>query len=281
MLVIDQTLTCDLCGAQMRTLRQTMNAGAAMQHIERGPVGVTQWHDVCESCAGPLREALAGMNAPARSDSSKLALLGMRVRAHLNANILAERIDVDGAEVYTIRNFLTPLECEMVINRIDALAEPSKLYETNGDDDHRTSYSSNFLTDDVFIDMLQRRMDACLGMYPEYGERLQGQRYEVGQQFKAHQDWFWPDTSYYQMEMERGGQRSWTAMTYLNEVEEGGETVFHTLGLTFKPEPGMLLIWNNATPYGDPNKAVMHSGEPVIKGVKYITTKWYRERKWN
>ena len=43
----------------------------------------------------------------------------------------------------------------------------------------------------------------------------------------------------------------------------------------------MLLIWNNATPQGEPNKMVLHSGEPVVEGVKYITTKWYRERKWN
>jgi prolyl 4-hydroxylase len=274
----------------MCTLRQTMQPGAAMQHITRGPVGVTLWQDVCTECSVPLQQALSEARKKpeqseakelTQSDTKELALLGSRVRARLDANPLVERVNVDVAELYVMHDFLTPLECAMVIKRIEDIAEPSRLYDSNGDKDHRTSFSANFETDDVFITMLQRRMDSLLGIDPAYGERLQGQRYEVGQQFKSHMDWFWPNTSYYQMEMDRAGQRSWTAMTYLNEVEEGGETVFKELGLSFKPEPGMLLIWNNATPQGEPNKMVLHSGEPVVEGVKYITTKWYRERKWN
>jgi prolyl 4-hydroxylase len=29
---------------------------------------------------------------------------------------------------------------------------------------------------------------------------------------------------------------------------------------------------------GSPNGWVLHSGQPVEKGTKYIVTKWYRER---
>ena len=45
-------------------------------------------------------------------------------------------------------------------------------------------------------------------------------------------------------------------------------------------ERGKLLVWNNNSPDGRPNEATMHAGTPVIKGTKYIITKWYRSRKW-
>jgi prolyl 4-hydroxylase len=282
LLIIDQKLTCDLCGTEMGVLRQTMQPGVAMQHITRGPIGVTQWQDVCAECSVPLRQAITDLTKKKQSDPAALARIGATVRASLEANPRVERLDANGAELYKVYNFMTPLECEMVIKRIDAIAVPSPLYEEgNAPKDHRTSFSAHFPVEDEFMNMLQRRTDDLLGIGKAYGERLQGARYKVGQQFKSHMDWFWPNTGYYQMEMDRAGQRSWTAMTYLNDVEEGGETVFKELGLSFKPELGMLVIWNNATPEGEPNKMVLHSGEPVIEGIKYITTKWYREREWN
>ena len=282
MLIIDQRLTCDLCGTEMSVLRQTMQPGDALQNITRGPIGVTQWHDVCEACSVGLRQAITDLTKkPIQSDTEALIRIGATVRARLNANPMVQRVPANGAELYAAFNFLTPLECKMVIKKIDEIARPSPLYGPSVDQDHRTSFSSDFPVEDEFMNMLQRRTDDLLGIEKGYGERLQGQRYEVGQQFKSHMDWFWPNTQYYQMEMDRGGQRSWTVMTYLNTVEEGGDTAFRELGLLFKPEPGMLLIWNNATPEGEPNKMVLHSGEPVIKGIKYVTTKWYREREWN
>jgi hypothetical protein len=31
---------------------------------------------------------------------------------------------------------------------------------------------------------------------------------------------------------------------------------------------------------GEPNPFTLHQGMPVIAGLKYIITKWYRERPW-
>ena len=41
------------------------------------------------------------------------------------------------------------------------------------------------------------------------------------------------------------GQRTWTTMIYLNDVEEGGETYFKYLNLKIKPKKGLLIGWNN------------------------------------
>src|SRR3546814_3848935 len=71
---------------------------------------------------------------------------------------------------------------------------------------------------------ISRRIDDLLGINPMCGEPVQGQRYLPGQQFKPHNDWFYTTEKYWQLERKRGGQRSWTAMAFLNQVEEGGET---------------------------------------------------------
>ena len=66
-------------------------------------------------------------------------------------------------------------------------------------------------------------------------------------------------------------------MIYLNDVEEGGATWFPQAGFRVEPRPGLLLAWNNMDPDGKPNVNTLHEGMPVLKGVKYIVTKWFRE----
>jgi prolyl 4-hydroxylase len=119
-----------------------------------------------------------------------------------------------------------------------------------------------------------------LGVDAIIGEPVQGQRYLPGQQFKPHNDWFYTSEGYWPQEEARGGQRSWTAMAYLNAVEEGGATHFTEIGIQIEPKPGVLLLWNNALPDGRPNEGTMHAGMPVLKGAKYVITKWYRTRQW-
>jgi prolyl 4-hydroxylase len=80
--------------------------------------------------------------------------------------------------------------------------------------------------------------------------------------------------------MRQGGQRSWTAMVYLNDVEAGGVTRFTQLGVSIAPQRGALLLWNNADRDGVPTKATSHAALPVERGVKYVITKWFRTRKW-
>ena len=57
---------------------------------------------------------------------------------------------------------------------------------------------------------------------PAYGEPLQGQRYDVGQEFKAHTDYFEPGGADYDRFCSVAGQRTWTFMVYLNAVDAGG-----------------------------------------------------------
>jgi prolyl 4-hydroxylase len=213
-------------------------------------------------------------------DQQRLRRLGRKVRERLAGLPEAYRIPTDKAEMFAVGEFFTPEECGRLMSIIDAVAQPSRAFDATYESGYRTSYSGDVDPHDPFIRKLQRRLDDLLGIDPSYGETIQGQRYLPGQQFQAHCDWFPGDTDYWEVEKKRGGQRSITAMAYLNPVEEGGATAFPHLGLSIEPKPGALLIWNNADPEGNPNPWTIHAGMPVVRGVKYIITKWYRSRRW-
>jgi prolyl 4-hydroxylase len=109
---------------------------------------------------------------------------------------------------------------------------------------------------------------------------MQGQRYLAGQQFKHHYDYFTLTEGYWQQERRRGGQRSWTAMVFLNEPEAGGATDFPALGVALQPEAGAVAVWNNMARDGQPNPNTLHAGMPVERGEKYVITQWFRLEPW-
>jgi prolyl 4-hydroxylase len=213
-------------------------------------------------------------------DQARLRRIGRKVRERLARLPEAYRIPTDNAEMYAVGEFFTPDECGRLMAMIDAVAQPSRAFDAKYESGYRTSYSGDVDPHDPFIRKLQRRLDDLLGIDPSFGETIQGQRYLPGQEFQPHCDWLPDGTAYWEQEKARGGQRSITAMAYLNPVEEGGSTDFPQLGLSIEPRPGALLIWNNADAEGMPNPWTIHAGTPVVRGVKYIITKWYRSRRW-
>lgn len=83
------------------------------------------------------------------------------------------------------------------------------------------------------------------------------QRYEPGQKYDWH------------MDGSAMNGRSVSAVLYLNEVEEGGETEFGYFNLKVTPKPGRLVIF----PAGF---AWMHRALPPVKGVKYAIAYFVR-----
>jgi prolyl 4-hydroxylase len=214
------------------------------------------------------------------ADQAGLAAIGQSVRARLAADPAVYKVPTDKAEIFAIGDFLSAAECAQLCTMIDAVARPSSLHELDYASGFRTSFSGDLDPVDSFVRGISRRIDDMLGIDPAFGEFVQGQRYLPGQQFKPHNDWFYTSEAYWELEKARGGQRSWTAMAYLNTVEEGGDTHFTHVGIKIEPKPGVLMIWNNAHPDGTPNEDTMHAGSPVVRGAKYVITKWYRTRPW-
>ena len=206
--------------------------------------------------------------------------IGAWVKARMARAPNCFQIPAKGLDIFVVRDFLSAQECEQVIALIDVDRVPSGLLSVNSDPEFRTSESCNLNMKDPINARVQGKIDALTGIQPAHGETIQGQRYAPGQQFKPHHDFFHPNTDYWDAMQRTGGQRTWTAMIFLNDVEAGGQTFFPEANVRVTPRRGNLLLWNNMDEFGQPNAYSLHSGMPVEAGVKYIITKWYRERPW-
>ncbi|MBD3729450.1 MAG: 2OG-Fe(II) oxygenase [Sphingomonadales bacterium] len=191
-----------------------------------------------------------------------------------------QRVPTDRLELFQLRDFLAPDLRAELIRLIDKNRRPSTIANANGDHYFRTSETCDLDPHELAVVELEGLLHGLNGIAPQFGEPVQGQRYAVGQEFKPHTDYFTPNTPDYDKFCTVAGQRSWTFMIYLNDVESGGGTRFKVINKTFQPEAGKLVCWNNRRPDGTVNPATLHHGMKVRKGTKFVITKWYREKPW-
>ena len=136
-----------------------------------------------------------------------------------------------------IENFITREEAKYLMNMIDKYANKSMVVsrgkQMNEFNEARTSYTSNLIANDPTVETLHKRIAKYLGQPLHKGESLQGQRYEKGQYFRTHKDYFEGDT--YDKNCLSSGNRTYTFMLYLNDNFDGGTTNFPYLKKEIKP----------------------------------------------
>ena len=190
--------------------------------------------------------------------------------------VALKRFPSDRLELYTAESFLLPEECEELIDIIKRRLRPSTIsHDGTANAAFRTSRTCDLVGGEPAVRALDEKICGAMGIDPALAEPSQGQYYELTQEFKPHTDYF---EAY---ELERNstptlGQRTWTFMVYLNDVESGGETAFVNIGLAIPPKQGTAVLWNNLKPDGTPNYDTLHHGTPVKAGHKAIITKWFR-----
>ena len=199
---------------------------------------------------------------------------------HLLTQPGVQRVPSDRLELFQRRDFIDPASCARLIALIEAGRRPSTLADAGDDHYFRTSETCDLDADEPAVAALEGMLAQVSGIDPAYGEPLQGQRYDVGQEFKPHCDYFNRGGQDWEKYCSVAGQRSWTFMIYLNNVDAGGATRFKVINKTFQPEAGKLVCWNNRRPDGRENPNTLHHGMKVRKGLKYVITKWYREKPW-
>lgn len=183
-------------------------------------------------------------------------------------------------QIYTLDNFLTTEECNTLINLSNKIFRPSTIStpeDARATSDYRTSETADlhWNTSD-YIRHIDNKISLFMEFNPFLGETLQAQKYAPGQYYKEHCDYFFPLTKEYKTYTEWMGQRTWTLMVYLNNVETGGETYFKHLNLKIKPKAGTAVFWNNLYRNGIPNPKTMHEACSPVSGDKYVITKWFR-----
>jgi prolyl 4-hydroxylase len=206
-----------------------------------------------------------------------------RIGTHVVTRLQAAGVQQAPSEhfaLWYVEDFIDADECTFLISEIERDRQPSTLLSDDPEQDFRTSDSCNLDRWNDRVRAIDLRICDLMGLDERQGETLQGQRYAPGQYFRTHHDFFHTDQAYFAKEQVCGGQRSWTAMIFLNAPEAGGETSFIYAGLKVAPRPGLLLMWDNMDANGAPNLFAAHEGCAVEAGVKYIVTKWFREGNW-
>jgi prolyl 4-hydroxylase len=188
--------------------------------------------------------------------------------------------DFPFTQIGVVNNFLSAEECNAIMSLVNKNLRPSVVSNPRDDNkisNYRTSKTSDlhYLASPAF-NLLDKKICKFLNIFPFLGETIQAQKYEPGQYYKKHCDYFTPFTKEYKVYTEWMGQRTYTFMCYLNDVEEGGETNFIALNKKIKPKQGMAVIWNNLYRNGIPNPKTLHEACPPVSGDKYVITKWFR-----
>ncbi|MEQ1836007.1 MAG: 2OG-Fe(II) oxygenase [Candidatus Nitrotoga sp.] len=192
---------------------------------------------------------------------------------------------INKPRVILFGNVFSKEECEQLI----ALSRPKISRSTTVDDasgraeqhEHRTSSGTFFhINETPFIAMLDKRISELMQVPVANGEGLQILNYQVGGEYKPHFDYFPPEIPGSAVHIARGGQRVATLIIYLNTVDEGGETILPNIGLKVSPVQGNALYFAYTNSFSQVDPLTYHGGNPVIRGEKWITTKWVRQREY-
>ena len=143
---------------------------------------------------------------------------------------------------------------EKIKNSIDIGIDPNKL-EKNGFQDLKLYFKKlfdcyqDYKTQWPFLNKTLKSVDI---------PRFNIQKYNTGGHFAdLHSE----------RETLNNMHRVFAWMTYLNNVDDGGETYFDHYDLKIKPEIGKTLIWPAELTHA-------HKGEILKSGIKYIITGW-------
>lgn len=181
--------------------------------------------------------------------------------------------------VTIIDNVLTDMECKQLIEL------GSKKFTKAGTlgkniEGYRTADGSWLSEPNELVNKVKNMISIMTGNPIENQEEVHIVKYEIGGEFKVHNDYFHPNEEYYSEHIKLGGQRVLSCLFYLNDNYEGGETEFPIKKLKITPRTGRLLMWSNVTPTDELDYESLHAGLPVISGTKYIAVIWIRESKF-
>lgn len=134
------------------------------------------------------------------------------------------------------------------------------------------------LLEDFCLRLLQLRMAFAAGCELAQGEQLIVLRYQPGERYLPHRDYFSPNAL--AAHRPDAGQRMTTVCVYLNPVTAGGGTEFPELGIRVDPTPGAAIVFDNLDATGAPAASSCHAGLAVESGEKWLATLWFRQRRY-
>jgi len=216
-------------------------------------------------------------------DTPRLPMQGSQIATHDRQVHVSMRLARPVVALFD--NLMDPAECDQLIELARVKLKRSAIVDPiTGEHkviDNRSSYGTYFtLNENDFIARLDRRIADLMHWPLENGEGLQILHYPVGGEYRPHFDYFPPDDPGSASHLARGGQRVSTLVMYLNDVEEGGQTTFPSIHLAVTPKKGAATYFEYVNATGQLDALSLHAGEPVLRGEKWIATKWMRQQRY-
>jgi prolyl 4-hydroxylase len=186
-------------------------------------------------------------------------------------------------QVIVFGDVLSPDECDEMIERSrHRLKRSTTVNPATGKEDvirNRTSEGIWYQRgEDAFIEKMDRRISSLMNWPVENGEGLQILHYGTTGEYRPHFDYFPPDQPGSAVHTAQGGQRVSTLVIYLNDVPDGGETIFPEAGMSVAAVKGGAVYFRYMNGQRQLDPLTLHGGAPVLGGDKWIMTKWMRER---
>ena len=187
-------------------------------------------------------------------------------------------LSVESPALRLLHGILSADECSELIELARPRLKRALTVSTDGGAEQheaRTGQGMFFaLGENPLIERIEQRIAALLDMPVIHGEGLQVLHYLPGQEYQPHVDWFDPGQPGHARVTAQGGQRVASVVMYLNTPEAGGGTGFPSLGLGVTAVQGSAVYFA----YEEGDQTSLHAGLPVLRGEKWIATKWLRER---
>lgn len=207
-------------------------------------------------------------------------------------------------KAYLFRNFLSPEECDHLVALANEKLAPSTVVGQSGPVASGIRTSAGMFLDKGQTPMLrgiEERIAAAVGLPEPNGEGMQILRYERGQKYDPHYDYFHDAAN---SSPKRGGQRMATMLIYLRDTEKGGETIFpkgtkppdfddpdagafewsecaSKTGVPVRSVRGDALLFWSLTEEYTLDAGSLHGACPVVAGEKWTAVKWIRVAKFD
>lgn len=170
-------------------------------------------------------------------------------------------IDRAAPQVWTVRGWMSPGECDAMIARAEGLGfETASIAYREGarvNLEARNNARVTFDDDALAASMFERARPHLPSLdgagASALSPRWRVYRYAPGERFATHRDGF--------VRREDGAVSRVTLMVYLCDVDAGGETAFASEPLVVAPHAGTAVFFQHA---------LLHESRPVLAGRKYV-----------
>ena len=244
-------------------------AGAAYRaFVANGTGGPADWKS-------PIRllEQAAIVDPQAQRELTLIAAMQLSDTGEPLETFSTDRLS-DSPEATIFPSLFSEAECGFLFAPPRSLLQRSRVVDPETGDlvanPVRTSDAASipWVTETPAIHALCRRLAKASGTTVKQGEPLQILRYRSGEEYRPHFD-----------ALEGvDNQRVLTFLVYLNDDFDGGETCFMHSGLAVKGRTGDGLMFRNADHDGRSDPHSQHAGLPVLRGEKYVASRWIRQR---